>query len=284
MKKRIFISVHYMEIGGAEMSLIGLLNAIDYDNYDVDLFICSHQGELMQFIPNKVNVLPEILEYANLENPIIEVIKRGAWTIALARLIAKLKYNIRWRRNLNEPSDDIYGIIADYVSPFLPSLDRCGCYDLAISYIGIPQIVLQKVDAAKKIVWLHTDYTTVKSNIERSLSVMSAFDHIISISAGVTKAFLARYPSLKERIVEVENVLSAEFVRQRSEQIDQCEVEKEMPIEEGVIRLLSIGRFCEAKNYDNVPDICRRVNSLLIIQHPSLKIKWYIIGWGSDEG
>lgn len=24
-------------------------------------------------------------------------------------------------------------------------------------------------------------------------------------------------------------------------------------------KLLSIGRFCEAKNYDNVPDICKRI-------------------------
>ena len=29
MKKRIFIAIHYLEIGGAEISLIGLLNAID---------------------------------------------------------------------------------------------------------------------------------------------------------------------------------------------------------------------------------------------------------------
>ena len=36
MKKRIFISMHYMEIGGAEMALVGLLQALDYTKYDVD--------------------------------------------------------------------------------------------------------------------------------------------------------------------------------------------------------------------------------------------------------
>ena len=50
-KKRIFISMHYLELGGAEMSLIGLLQALDYSKYEVDLFIHRHQGELMQFIP-----------------------------------------------------------------------------------------------------------------------------------------------------------------------------------------------------------------------------------------
>lgn len=42
-------------------------------------------------------------------------------------------------------------------------------------------------------------------------------------------------------------------------------------------KLLSIGRFCEAKNYDNVPDITRR------IVEGGCDIKWYIIGFGGDE-
>lgn len=42
--------------------------------------------------------------------------------------------------------------------------------------------------------------------------------------------------------------------------------------------LLSIGRFCTAKNYDNVPDIARR-----LVQHGITNLRWYIIGFGSDE-
>jgi glycosyltransferase involved in cell wall biosynthesis len=40
--------------------------------------------------------------------------------------------------------------------------------------------------------------------------------------------------------------------------------------------LLSIGRFCEAKNYDNVPDICKRITE------KGIDVKWYIIGYGDD--
>ena len=35
MKKHLFIAIQYLEIGGAERSLIGLLNAIDYTRYEV---------------------------------------------------------------------------------------------------------------------------------------------------------------------------------------------------------------------------------------------------------
>ena len=43
------------------------------------------------------------------------------------------------------------------------------------------------------------------------------------------------------------------------------------------INLLSIGRFCEAKNFDNVPAICN------LIREKGLNIKWYLIGYGTDE-
>ena len=58
MKPRIFINMHYMEIGGAERALLGLLNAIDTNKVDVDLFINQHTGEFMKLIPEKINLLP----------------------------------------------------------------------------------------------------------------------------------------------------------------------------------------------------------------------------------
>ena len=56
MKPRIFIAIHYLELGGAEISLIGLLNAIDTFRYDVDLFVYSHRGELMKMIPAGIHL------------------------------------------------------------------------------------------------------------------------------------------------------------------------------------------------------------------------------------
>lgn len=44
------------------------------------------------------------------------------------------------------------------------------------------------------------------------------------------------------------------------------------------MKLLSIGRFTTAKNYDNVPDIARR-----IIARGIADLKWFIIGYGGDE-
>ena len=88
MKPRIFIAMHYMEIGGAETALVGLLNALDPARVDVDLFLYDHRGEMMQFIPEWVNLLPQIPKYSVLERPIVELVKRGFWGIATARMWA----------------------------------------------------------------------------------------------------------------------------------------------------------------------------------------------------
>ena len=41
-KPRIFINMTYMELGGAERALLGLLNTLDTERVDVDLFINQH--------------------------------------------------------------------------------------------------------------------------------------------------------------------------------------------------------------------------------------------------
>ena len=48
-KPSIIILMHYLELGGAEMALIGLLSALDPEKVDVDLFIYDHRGPLMSF-------------------------------------------------------------------------------------------------------------------------------------------------------------------------------------------------------------------------------------------
>ena len=55
--KRILIIHYNMELGGAESSLLGLLDTIDYSKYAVDLFLLSHSGEFMPLINEHVNFL-----------------------------------------------------------------------------------------------------------------------------------------------------------------------------------------------------------------------------------
>lgn len=274
---KLFIAIHYLELGGAEISLIGLLQALDYSKYDVDLFVYSHRGELMEFIPKEVNLLPEVKEYAQIERPLKDVVRDGYWKIAFARLKAKWQFHRYVRRKHPEEGSAVLQYVFSAVSPCLPSLEYLGEYDLAISFLTPHNIVLDKVKAKKKAAWIHTDYSRIDVNTGMELPVWSAFNHIVSISPEVTKAFVGRFPSLEPKIVEIESILCPEFVRERAGLVSEEEVSREMKREDGVTALLSVGRFCEAKNYDNVPDICRR------IIEAGCPVKWYLIGFGGDE-
>lgn len=272
MKKRVFIAMHYLEIGGAETSLIGLLHSFDYTRYDVDLFLYAHRGELMRYLPKEVNLLPEERKYAQLEIPIVDVLKQGSFDIALGRLWGKYKYACYARKNQVTEGSGIFQYIQDAVIPFLPSLKKYGTYDLAISFLTPHRIVLDKVSAKKKIAWIHTDYSTIQVNVEKELPVWSRYDYIASISDEVTNAFLKPFPSLKDKIILIENILSKDLIFRRA-----TEEEISFPKENGRINFLSIGRFSYAKNFDNIPDICKRIREV------GYNIYWYIIGYGGDE-
>jgi glycosyltransferase involved in cell wall biosynthesis len=200
-KPRIFINMHYMALGGAERALLGLLNALDPERVDVDLFLNQHTGEFMPLIPKHVNLLPERKGYNAIERPMKDVLKEGQFGVLYGRLKAKWQHG-RYHNSLNEPyksfDSSVFQYVADCVDPHLPPLGGIEGgqepYDLAISFLQPHNIVLNKVKAKKKIAWIHTDYSMVHFNSARELPVWSRFDNIVSISPDCTRSFLKTFP------------------------------------------------------------------------------------------
>ena len=274
MKSHIFINIHYFEIGGAETSLIGLLQALDHKRVDVDLFLNDHRGEMMAHIPTWVNVLPPCKAYTMIERPIKEVIKAGCIHIALTRLWAKIRFWLYARKRQPIDSSAIFGYVGRYVTPLLPSLKHLGEYDLAISFVTPHNIVLDKVQAKKKICWIHTDYTYIDVNTVLELPVWNGYDHIISISKDVTQNFCQIFPTLHDKIIEIENILSPKFIRQQADLEPQP---TDMSKVGNGYTLLTIGRYCVAKKLEEIPIICR------MLTEKGLIVKWYIIGYGGND-
>ena len=276
--KHLLFAIHYLELGGAEMSLIGLLQALDYSKVDVDLFVYSHRGELMDAIPPQVHLLPEIPEYAQIERPMVDVLKDGYFRIILARLRAKRAFAQYKRRCHPKDGSAIFAYVAKYVTPLLPPINPTKEYDLAVSFLAPHDFVLYKTVSKKKAAWIHTDYSWIHVNASLELPIWYKFDHIISISPAVTTNFIKVFPGLKEHLIEIPNILPYEWVRAKSTYLTRQEIDFEMPRSLGRINLLSVGRFSYQKNFDNVPDICRR------LREKNLDVYWYLIGYGSDDG
>ena len=100
MKKDILILMPSMFIGGAERSLIGLLDSMDYTKYNIDLFLYRQEGEFIKFIPSKVNLLSQKNEYTNFDRPIKDILLSKNFRFGLKRLKAKIDIKKRGKENV----------------------------------------------------------------------------------------------------------------------------------------------------------------------------------------
>lgn len=271
MKEKILFIMPSMFIGGAERSLLGIFEAIDYDQYDVFLFLYRHEGEFLPYIPKQVNLLPPIKEYGTFDVPIRSLLFSRRWMFGLTRLISKAA--LKTHRLISGEKNGVWMSMqytARYLLPLLPDIP--GDYDLGIMFLGVADPLIYKVNAKKKVTWCHTDYDILYPNKEMDRKTYEAVDHVVFVSDACRDKMVRFYPALCDKTRMIENILGEKLLLQQAE----VPVNDMPPLDDGSV-LLSIGRFSSAKNFDNVPDICRRLLEM------GLAVKWYLIGYGGDE-
>lgn len=270
-RKKIIITMTYMHIGGAERSLLGLLHAIDYTQYDVDLFLFSHEGEFMDMIPPQVNLLPEISAYRTLVTPLN--LRNGKHRFLylmkkLGILLAAVRYKMMGR-----PVHE-HGIMQycqRLMLPWLPDISNRH-YDLGISFLGFHDVISDKVKADVKLGWYHTDYGSVRPFMRMDGKMWNRLDKIVLVSESAMQSFLRSHPDLAAKACVIENILSPAFIRSQA----QTSLPAPAGPEQG-ISLLTVGRLCEEKAYDRAMDACR------ILLDSGYRIKWTVLGEGHLE-
>lgn len=271
MKKQILISVYDMEIGGIERSLINMLECFNYEAYEVDLLIFSHQGDFMSLIPGGVNVLPEISSYSVFRKSVVQCLREGHYMATLIRLVCKnLAFIKAGRRRFNEGAGYIQMQLASkYSSYFVPRLKKE--YDLTISYAWPHDIAADKVKAKRKIAWIHTDYSKLEIDNKLDLAAWNKFDYIASISDACTDSFLTIYPSLRNKMKQIENITSPEFIKKMADEIPIIPAEEKFQI-------VSVGRLSYVKGFDMAVQALRKLHDKGLTN-----LKWQIIGYGGYE-
>ncbi|WP_288529218.1 glycosyltransferase [uncultured Eubacterium sp.] len=265
MKKKKDILVVFtgpMELGGIERSLLGLLDSIDYNEYNVDLFLYAHHGPLMYLINENVNVLPEEKELAYLRESFGTKLKNRAYYSAYMRckeaVISKFTH-------INH--DEMWAeIMRKKVKPIKKH------YDLALGFFRPFDLIDEKIYADIKVGWIHTDYSSAREDLELLRKDYAKMDYIVGVSDQTVRTFIELFPEFESKVIIFENIISESFMKSEADKLD---VSNEM--KDNCVKLLSIGRFCEAKNFDNVPEIAS------VIKSKGVDFKWYIIGYGADE-
>ena len=273
-KKKILITAHSMEIGGIERSLVGLLDVIDYERYDVDVLLFSRKGELLPFVNDRCTVLPQIAQCATMLDPIRDVLLHGHVLLASARLLSRARMHFKYKAVSDSQRADAvgYALLQAYWDAsvrFMPPLR--GEYDAAISFMWPHHYVAQKVRAKKKFAWIHTDFTMMDMDKEKDARIWSQFDRIAAVSDECGAAFLQVYPQFRDKLVTIENILPQSFVRKSAAEFEPQEMQGEG------YRLLSVGRFCFAKAFDRAARVSR------ILKDRGVPFCWYIVGYGGGE-
>lgn len=273
MVKVLFV-ISALEAGGAEKSLINLLNLFDYNRYQVDLLLFKKEGIFMDQIPEEVRIIeaPDDLFY--LYNIHGRQIKHalGAFPSIIARITGTI-YRNYFVRNKSYPGTQIRWnkFYKKHISIFNDE------YDIAISYMHgeVMYYVAEKIKARKKITWVHNDYRALKLKPETDYPYLCSFDKIATISDECVDILTQVFPQIKDKVVSIPNLTSSSLIRKRAELYypeeykDSCNANK--------VIILSIGRLNYQKGFDIAIKIAAEMKKR------GLQFVWYIIGQGTEQ-
>lgn len=260
--KKLLICMTSLYNGGAERSLVNFLNELPDDKYQIDLLLFKREGMFLKQIPSFVNVLetPKSLKqlYGGIKDAGIKLPVKLLGT-AMASLLThntREKRGFRWKyfysKSINKFPEH---------------------YDVAIAYISgeILYYVDEKIDADKKIVWIHNDYRSAQHPKKYDYSHLKNMDYIASISDSCVNILKEEFPEFSDKIGCIPNITSSVVLKKRAEEFYPTEYQKDG------VNILSIGRLHEQKGFDIAIEAAKKM------KEKGIEFKWFVIGSGELE-
>ena len=260
--KKIIIVNNNLETGGVQTSLVNLLNEIK-DKYDLTLLLFHVKPDQLSRIPEDVKLITVKSPFKHFGTSLCDT--RGKPAMFLARAFWVILAKLFGR--------------AFVIKMMLPFEKKYGSYDYAVSFLheGTPSIVyggcnefvLNRIDAERKIGWLHCDFRLCGADAEKSRRIYEKFDSIVACSDGCRAAFLKCYPEFESKTVSVRNC--NDYGKIKALAGDGCNYDKEY------FNVVTVARLSDEKGIDR---------SLLAVSEcikDGFKLKYHIVGAGPME-
>lgn len=271
MKKNLLFVMPGLSAGGGEKSLVNLLSQIDYDLFNVDLFLLNHHGLFMEFLPKQVNILSLPGTYQSFSLPVYQSISklllRGHFSLAYNRFLFFVTNRIK--RNTSRREQYSW----KYLSKSLDQLE--GKYDAAVGFLEKTStyFCVDKVNARKKIGWVHIDYDQLGMDPIFDAKYFEKLDSIVTVSKECANILKDRFPDEKHKVDIIYNVVSPSMICKMAEQA-KTDVYGRKKDE---IIILSIGRLNYQKGFELAIEACK------VLIEKGYKVKWNIIGEGEER-
>lgn len=267
--KKILFIIPTLGNGGAEKSFISMLENLNAEKYEVDVFAIRPTGLIADMLPKYVNLipLPKKLIYfkENVIKSVLNLLKNGNVSGVYNRIM--YTYILGKYQKTNEAEQRAF---RHYKNTFK---NYFGHYDVAVSYLEktTNYIVSDLVDADIKIGYYHSDYKKLRLNSTLEKELIKNLDYLVTVSESCADILRESLPEYADKVRIVENIISKNKVYEQAI--------SENPFDDGFegIRIVTAGRVSPEKGPDIAVEACR------ILRERGHNIKWHMVGKVDDE-
>ncbi len=260
MKKTVLFVAQHLTIGGVQKSLLAALKALDYEKYDVTLYLRKNRTDLLPFVDERVNVIINDDKHHYYRKPRAVLLQL---LIVFFKLLNKKDKAEIYNKKLSQL---IVNYSMNYEKKRFFSSEK---YDIAIAYVQgyVALFTAECVNADKKFVFFRTSVDEVHSIHNK---IIGEFNKVVAIHDKQTDLIKQWYPQTSNRITIVENYSDKEFVEEQSKEFSVGRVENQKII-------CSCGRFSSVKGFDLA------VESAKILKGKNTSFLWYFVGDGPER-
>ena len=258
---KLIVVIHRLDIGGVQKSLIPFLNAIDYQNHEVTLYIRKNKLDLLDEIHPDVKVVINQFDKHHVHSLMRYVLA------AMARLSGKFRLTALSRKADLRYSQWLAKKERSFELKHYPVLKEA--YDTAISYIqgDNARFVQEVIRAEKKYMFWHG---STDENHSLHQIILSSFDAIIGVSQDVAEVLKGFYPEQAGKIRYITNFVDDKLLQSMAQ---KKTVEKAA----GGLTLCSVGRFTPVKGFDLA------IEAASILRERQIPFLWYFVGDGPER-
>lgn len=271
MKKILIIGMS-LNVGGAEKSLINLLNLMNKEEYNVDLMLFQPQGLFLKQIPDWINLIEEPT-VTILYQSMGEVLKNFSFNkfkLSFKRCIFTIYERFRWRQ-----FDKIkLHRWLDFYQFLIPqnSIE----YDVGIAYAGgeTAYYLIDKTNCSRKVYLFHSDYSKIDIDINSEEIYVRAADQIITISETCKTSLQKLFPKQSEKICVLHNLSSSLLINKLSKEFYPLEYKA---VDNYDYIIISVGRLINIKGYDIAIKAAKR------LKDTHISFVWFVVGEGKER-
>lgn len=261
VKKKIIFVISRMAIGGSQKSLVNALCSLDYDQYDVTLYIRENKTDLISELPSDVKVT------VNTNGRRYEHTLYTLFLYFLIRIFVLIGKNDLASQLDTKSRNYIVKRKTNYEKKHYKEILNQK-YDIAISFLQgyTCKFTYDCVTADRMICFFHNS-TDALPDIHKEY--LKRFNNIVVVSEE-TRVFLSkRYPEINNRILVIKNLINIEDIRDKSKK-------QTLNKENGITYLCTCGRLSPEKGYHLA------VDAAALLKKQKYNFSWFFVGDGPE--